>query len=126
MARLRAASPWLEDSAAWDEVFAAHHASSPDPARSAREWRLLRERVTGHFDFGPAWTNRTPVVRAEMPFFWKMGGDRCLEGIIDLAFFDPETNEWLIVDWKTNRVAPDKIDTYAPNIVHNSRLTARW
>ncbi len=103
--------PWLEDSEAWDEMFMAHHASSPDPARSAREWHLLRKRVTGHFDFVPTWTNRDPVVRAEMPFFWKMRGDRCLEGFIDLAFFDPVTNEWLIVDWKTNRVARDKIDT---------------
>ena len=59
-------------------------------------------------------------MRTEMPFFWKMDDDRCLEGIIDLAFFDPTTNEWLIVDWKTNRVARDKIDilrvTYRPQL----------
>ena len=53
---------------------------------------------------------RTPVVRTEMPFFWKMRSDRCLEGIIDLALFDPAPGAWLIVDWKTNRVASDKID----------------
>ena len=112
--------PWLEHAEAWDEVFTAHHANSPDPARSAREWHLLRKRVSGYSAFVPAWTNRDPIVRAEMPFFWKMDGDRCLEGIIDLAFFDPTTNEWLIVDWKTNRVARDKIDilrvTYRPQL----------
>ena len=52
--------------------------------------------------------------------FLEMDGDRCLEGIIDLAFFDPTTNEWSIVDWKTNRVARDKIDrlrvTYRPQL----------
>ena len=112
--------PWLEHAEAWDEVFTAHHANSPDPARSAREWHLLRKRVSGYSAFVPAWTNRDPIVRTEMPFFWKMDGDRCLEGIIDLAFFDPTTNEWLIVDWKTNRVARDKIDilrvTYRPQL----------
>ena len=46
-----------------------------------------------------------------MPFFWKMRADRCLEGFIGLALFDQATNEWLIVDWKTNRVTRDKIDT---------------
>ena len=103
--------PWLMDAATWDEVFEANHASSPEMARSAREWRLLRERISGLSDFASGWENRAPVVRAEMPFFWKMADDRCLEGIIDLAFFDPVAGEWLIVDWKTNRVARDKIET---------------
>ena len=102
--------PWLNDGMVWAEVFAVQHASSPDPARSAREWRLFRERVNSLADFAPGWANRTPVVHAELPFFWKMRDDRCLEGVIDLAFFDPKESEWLIVDWKTNRVAPDKID----------------
>jgi ATP-dependent exoDNAse (exonuclease V) beta subunit len=103
--------PWLREASAWDEVFAAHQARSPDMARAAREWQVLRKRVTGYSDFVPAWRTREPVVRTEMPFFWKMRGDRSLEGIIDLALFDPATTEWLIVDWKTNRVAQDKIDT---------------
>ena len=102
--------PWLETATKWDDVFARHHPSSSDPARAAREWRLLRERVKELLDFGAGWTNRAPVVRAEMPFFWKLREDRCLEGVVDLAFFDPVTTEWLIVDWKTNRVAPDKIE----------------
>ena len=102
--------PWLREAAAWEEVFAAHHANSPDMARAAREWRLLRGRVAQISDFAPGWTNRTPVVRAEMPFFWKMRKDRCLEGIIDLAFFDPIARQWLIVDWKTNRIAGDKLE----------------
>jgi ATP-dependent exoDNAse (exonuclease V) beta subunit len=112
--------PWLSDATAWDEVFAAHHASSPDPARSAREWRLLRERVTSLADFATGLVNKAPVVRTEMPFFWKMRDDRCLEGVIDLAIFDPEASTWLIVDWKTNRIERDKIGTlraqYCPQL----------
>jgi ATP-dependent exoDNAse (exonuclease V) beta subunit len=103
--------PWLMDAASWDEVFEANHASSPDMARSAREWRLLRERISGLSDFASGWENRAPVVRAEMPFFWKMANDRCLEGIVDLAFFDPSETKWFILDWKTNRVTRDKIET---------------
>ena len=107
--------PWLNECAAWDKIFAAHHAASPDMARSAREWQLLRERVSGLSDFVTGWTNQTPVVRAEMPFFWKMRGDRSLEGIIDLALFDSLTGEWLILDWKTNRVARDEIERLRVN-----------
>jgi ATP-dependent helicase/nuclease subunit A len=102
--------PWLESATAWDAVFAACRESSPDTARSTREWRLLRAQVSALPDFVTGWTNRTPVVRAEMPFFWKMRDDRCLEGVIDLALFDPATSEWLIIDWKTNRISRDKID----------------
>ena len=36
---------------------------------------------------------------------------RCLEGIIDLALIRSVDGRWLILDWKTNRVAPDKIET---------------
>lgn len=103
--------PWLRDAAAWDEIFTAQHVSSPDVARAAREWRLLREQVRTYSDFAPDWEKQAPVIRAEMPFFWKMGAARSLEGIIDLALFDPRSKEWLIVDWKTNRVGRDKVDT---------------
>jgi ATP-dependent exoDNAse (exonuclease V) beta subunit len=102
--------PWLKVPSSWDEVFALHHPRSPDRARASREWRLLRERVHALPDFGSGWTNRTPVIRAELPFFWKMPDDRSLEGVVDLAFFDPEAGEWLIIDWKTNRIARDKIE----------------
>jgi len=61
--------PWRSEATAWDEVFATHHATSPDMARARREWRLLRARVSGLSDFTTGWTNSTPVVRAEMPFF---------------------------------------------------------
>ena len=32
-----------------------------------------------------------------------MNDRECLEGIIDLAVFDPASGSWLILDWKTNR-----------------------
>jgi ATP-dependent exoDNAse (exonuclease V) beta subunit len=102
--------PWLKGVTAWDEVFSAHHASSPDMARSVREWQLSRERLKELEDFAAGWKSQSPVVRTEMPFFWKMRDDRCLEGVVDLALFDPAASQWLIVDWKTNRISRDKID----------------
>jgi ATP-dependent exoDNAse (exonuclease V) beta subunit len=109
--------PWITDSASWDEIFEENHASSPDLARAAREWQLLRKRIAGLSDFVPRWTSRVPIVRTEMPFFWKMDDKRCLEGIIDLAFFDPSQKEWLLVDWKTNRVEIESLrERYRPQL----------
>ena len=118
--------PWLQEARAWDEVFAAQHPTSPDMARAAREWRLLRERVSGLSDFVTGWTNQTPVVCAEMPFFWRMSGGRSLEGIIDLALFDPVSSGWLILDWKTNRVAREEMEglraKYRPQLAAYSQV----
>ena len=112
--------PWLREAALWEEIFTGALANSPDAARSKREWKLLREHIATLSDLASNWTNRTPIVRAEMPFLWRMDDQRCLEGIIDLAFFDPSDGQWLILDWKTNRVAPDKIETlraqYCPQL----------
>jgi ATP-dependent exoDNAse (exonuclease V) beta subunit len=69
------------------------------------------------------------VVRAEMPFFWKMRSDRCLEGVIDLAFFDPNEGEWLIIDWKTNRITRDKLEMlrtqYRPQLAAYSQVISQ-
>ena len=99
---------WQGDAASWDEVFAANHASSPDMARSVKEWRLFRERVSKTADLAPLLAQGRPIIHVEMPFFWRMDEGRCLEGIVDLALFEPTENKWFILDWKTNR---EKIDT---------------
>jgi ATP-dependent exoDNAse (exonuclease V) beta subunit len=116
--------PWKENASAWDAFFDATHASSPDMTRSAREWKLLRENISDISAFGSV--NGSTVVHAEMPFFWRMDDERCLEGIVDLALFEPSTNRWLILDWKTNRVARDKIDAlrvqYRPQLAAYAKV----
>jgi len=102
--------PWDRDAAVWDEIFEANRTSSPDTSRSAKEWRLLREHVSKIADFASQLANRTPIIHAEMPFFWRMDTTQCLEGIVDLALFEPTKKKWFILDWKTNRVERDKID----------------
>jgi ATP-dependent helicase/nuclease subunit A len=101
--------PWLRETTLWEEIFTSALLNSPDAARSKREWKSLREHIATLSDFVSNWANRTPIVRAEMPFLWRMDDRRCLEGIIDLAFFDSTNNQWLILDWKTNRV--EKIES---------------
>jgi ATP-dependent exoDNAse (exonuclease V) beta subunit len=111
---------WRDEAASWDETFAATQADSPDMARSAREWKLLRERVSKLADFPVQFLDGKTIIRAEMPFFWKMDQRRCLEGFVDLALFEPGEKKWFILDWKTNRITRDKLDIlrrqYLPQI----------
>lgn len=118
--------PWSENAAAWEEVFTVINANSPEMARSAREWKLLREKISKLSDFAPHFENGASVVHAEMPFFWKMDEQRCLEGIVDLAVFHPFSKKWFILDWKTDRIAPDKLDQlrleYRPQLAAYSKV----
>jgi ATP-dependent exoDNAse (exonuclease V) beta subunit len=64
-----------------------------------------------------------------MPFFWKIdgpgqNGEKCLEGIVDLALFTQKGNEIFILDWKTNRVAADKTDILRK--IYRPQMAAYW
>ena len=122
--------PWNAEAMSWDEVFATNQADSPDMARSAREWKLLRDRISKLADFPARFLNGKTIVHAEMPFFWKMdgpsrtGGVRSLEGVVDLALFDPAEAKWFILDWKTNRIERNKIDILRANYL--AQIAAYW
>jgi ATP-dependent exoDNAse (exonuclease V) beta subunit len=55
-----------------------------------------------------------------VPFFWLADKSKCLEGIVDLAFFNSKTSKAFILDWKTNRIDQDETDklrdTYRPQM----------
>jgi ATP-dependent exoDNAse (exonuclease V) beta subunit len=113
---------WRSEPKKWSETFERNLAASPDVARSKREWQLLQR----HFESvdGLARVLRdADLVRQEMPFFWKING-KCLEGIIDLAFFNQKANGVFILDWKTNRIAADKIDILRE--LYRSQMAAYW
>jgi ATP-dependent helicase/nuclease subunit A len=116
--------PWQRDAASWDEIFNAIHANSPDMARSAREWRLLRERISKLSDFPSHFANDASVAHAEMPFFLRMNENQCLEGIVDVAFYGPDEKKWFILDWKTNRITRDKIDILRAH--YRPQIAAYW
>ena len=116
--------PWQSDPSAWDKVFESACANSPDHARSVREWQRLREQVSKLPDFAPEFSDAALIVHAEMPFFWATDERRCLEGIVDLALAQPVANKWLILDWKTNDITADKIDTLRAH--YRPQLAAYW
>ena len=47
-----------------------------------------------------------------------------MEGVVDLAFFDPDKKKWYILDWKTNRIATDKIDVLKE--IYRPQMAAYW
>ena len=110
--------PWRSPTDAWQPPFDKSVATSPEPARSKREWRLLSEFVSKRRDFlaGNAFV--------EMPFFWRVDEGLSLEGIIDLALFQPGEKSWFILDWKTNRIEHDEIDKLRAD--YRPQIAAYW
>jgi ATP-dependent exoDNAse (exonuclease V) beta subunit len=66
----------------------------------------------------------TALTHPEMPSLWRIDDVGCLEGIVDLALFDPAARKWLILGWKTNRIAPDKIDNLRAQ--YRPQIAAYW
>src|SRR5205807_5422655 len=99
---------WRSESKNWIETFEQNIAASPDIARSKREWQLLQDQIESSDGLAQQLRDAN-LIRQEMPFFWKLNG-KCLEGIVDLALFNQKANEVFILDWKTNRIAAEKID----------------
>ena len=110
---------WHEETS-WKQTFDEHQITSPAPKRSQGEWGLFLECLQHDPHFSEILTRTDLVVYQEMPFFWRMDERRCLEGIIDLALFDPLEKRWSILDWKTNQIERDAIgklrEFYLPQI----------
>jgi ATP-dependent helicase/nuclease subunit A len=116
--------PWDADPSAWDQIFEAARPNSPDKARSAREWRLLRERISSLSDFPSHFENGAAIVRAEMPFLWRMNDRGCLEGVVDLALIESAQRKWFILDWKTNEITRDKVEKLRAH--YRPQIAAYW
>src|SRR5436309_6810056 len=58
-----------------------------------------------------------------MPFVWSVNS-KSLDGIIDLASLSQNANEVFILDWKTNRIAADKIDILRD--LYRPQMAAYW
>jgi len=110
---------WLE-SKRWAETFERNLASSPDVARSKREWQMLQKQIEASDGLARKLSDAN-IVRQEMPFFWKTNG-KSLEGIVDLALFNQK--EVFILDWKTNRIDADKIDILRD--LYRPQMAAYW
>jgi ATP-dependent helicase/nuclease subunit A len=121
---------WDQDSDLWTALFEEYRKTSPDGARSLREWKLLLAHLSEPQNFRRQFSSDTSIVHAEMPFLWKVDDNRCVEGVIDLAFFQrsnasaARTGKCLILDWKTDRVPPDNTETLHAR--YRPQLAAYW
>lgn len=114
---------WRDGLAAAERLFGERQPSSPDPARSAAEWKLVRKLFNN-----PILTNRVTsaaaAAHAEFPFSWSVNTRTALEGVIDLLVVDTAARTCLVLDWKTNRIpatdAQQLADHYRP------QLSAYW
>ncbi len=113
---------WRGELAEWDLLFQKNLGRSPNPALSEEEWTRLRDQFSGDTDITRILRKPGVIAHAEMPFLWAMNERECLEGIIDLAIFDPAAESWLILDWKTNR-EPDAAKLHAHYL---PQLSAYW
>ena len=113
---------WNKNLDSWNRVFEQQRIISPDPARSLREWKLLLAHLSEPENFRRQFDRHKSIVHAEMPFFWRVDNDRCIEGVIDLAFF--QQSKCLILDWKTDRVPPDNTETLHAR--YRPQLAAYW
>ncbi|HKP92463.1 MAG TPA: 3'-5' exonuclease, partial [Chthoniobacterales bacterium] len=96
--------PWTDGIAAADAVFQRYLPSSPDQRRSAVEWKLVRENLSGESALAEFLRLESARVHAEFPFLWSLDRRACVEGVIDLLVVDESRNRCLLVDWKTNRI----------------------
>lgn len=81
----------------------------PDPSRGEQEATLLLRS-----ELARCLTRSELRRRAEVPFLWRTSASSCVEGIIDLAVWDPAKEQWLVVDWKTNRVSLEEAPKILP------------
>ena len=104
----------------YNELFTENLPYSPDQARSKREWQLLQKQIEPAAGLA-SHLQAASLVRQEMPFFWRTNG-KSLEGIVDLALLSEK--EIFILDWKTNRIAADKIDVLRD--LYRPQMAAYW
>jgi ATP-dependent helicase/nuclease subunit A len=115
---------WREDAAAWDSLFQVALPNSPEKNRSKKEWETLQMLVSNGSELATRLRDESEVVHAELPFLWRIDDHRCLQGVIDLAVFDSAKKRCLILDWKTNQIKPDRIDTLRAHYL--PQLAAYW
>jgi len=115
--------PWTDSASQWQTAFTALQSSSPDPDRSAREWKLFTN--TSPTSALINFLGRPGIVpRTEFPFLWRINEQSCLEGVIDLLLVDPATRRALLIDWKTNRIRPDAAEEL--RLRYRPQIAAYW
>jgi ATP-dependent exoDNAse (exonuclease V) beta subunit len=113
---------WEPESESWKQVFEVAKASSPDAARSKREWEAFEKAFESSSYFRQQIA--AAVVHKEMPILWRIDQARCLEGVVDLALFESNARKVFVLDWKTNRITPDRINNL--RVKYLPQMAAYW
>jgi ATP-dependent exoDNAse (exonuclease V) beta subunit len=116
--------PWRDEAKAKERVFTICLADSPEPARSHREWNKLSESIPKNEELRVMLENPEILLHTEIPFLWPGAKNLSVEGVIDLALFDPAAKRWLILDWKTNRI--DARDAEGLRGQYLAQVAAYW
>ena len=111
---------WRSEPDSWQKIFDRNIPASPDIARSKREWKLLQDQIESPDGLAGKLSGAN-IVRQEMPFFWRVNG-KSMEGVVDLALF--REKDIFILDWKTNRIAAEKIDVLRD--LYRPQMAAYW
>lgn len=92
--------PWHADEEGRLDSFTDALQECPNPDRARKEWELLQRSL-----LLPRLNEDGLIIHREMPMLQPISSQQCVEGIMDLAAFSPKRRMWLLVDWKTDRVA---------------------
>jgi ATP-dependent helicase/nuclease subunit A len=115
--------PWTSRPPQWQTAFAAVQSSSPDPDRSAREWKLFAN-ASPASALAEYLARPAIVTHTELPFLWRMNDQSCVEGVIDLLLIDPAASRALLIDWKTNRITPAEAENLQQR--YRPQIAAYW
>jgi ATP-dependent helicase/nuclease subunit A len=96
--------PWEKSVEAWRAHFQRAVRLAPEPERAVQEWELFLASDL-------ATRLRTPglVIHRELPFLWPRDARVCLEGVMDLAIYEPAESVWQVIDWKTNKAGGEEL-----------------
>ncbi|PTY03447.1 hypothetical protein DB346_06070 [Verrucomicrobia bacterium LW23] len=121
--------PWSGPESGAAARLAAFEAALPLcqlPERARREFDLLQQSELPARLAAPGL-----VLHAELPFLLAETAtpEACLEGIIDMAWFDPASDRWTVLDWKTNFIRAEQSEElrqlYMPQLQAYARALTR-
>jgi ATP-dependent helicase/nuclease subunit A len=115
---------WTQPIENWPGSIESSLGSCPDKERGVDEWTKFAKAIARGSEIqssltAPEWTRYV-----EFPFVWGLNTSECIEGIMDLAAFHRPTGEWLILDWKTNRIVPQQAESLREK--YRPQLAAYW
>ncbi len=115
---------WQQSPEQWEAIFQEALLATTKQAQAEQEWQLFRQHTSGPTDFRKRFGAESFLAHSEFPFLLKMGSTAALEGVIDLVLLAPHLRRALIIDWKTNAIALERVGSLRGK--YRSQLAAYW